>query len=82
MHARCLPRPALPCPAQDVDNSLHSTHRPCRDAGGVCPITSGEQTIRQLDLDQLSIGADAGILCAYILTCRLVAFLGIRFIKW
>jgi ATP-binding cassette subfamily G (WHITE) protein 2 len=53
-----------------------------RIAGGVCPITSGEQTIAQLDLDQLSIGADAGILCVYILICRLIAFLGIRYIKW
>lgn len=44
-------------------------------------MTSGQQTIDQLGLGALSIGADAGILVAYIATCRLIAYLGIRFIK-
>lgn len=88
-----------------------------RQTDGVCPVTSGEQTIERLDLGQLSIGANAGgpalrrpaacywgmpcgladalrashpapplrwpagILCAYIVLCRVIAFLGIRFLK-
>ena len=52
-----------------------------REANGRCPVTSGEQTIDRLDLDQLSVAANAGILVAYVFLCRLVAFLGIRFLK-
>lgn len=44
-------------------------------------MTSGEQTIERLDLNQLSIAANAGILVAYVFVCRLIAFLGIRFLK-
>jgi ATP-binding cassette subfamily G (WHITE) protein 2 len=54
----------------------------CRAAGGTCPVTSGQQTIDRLDLDQLNIGANAAALLGYILLCRLVAFLGMRFLKW
>ena len=54
----------------------------CRKTNGVCPITSGQQTIDSLDLDQLSIVGNAGVLLAYIVVCRLAAFLGIRYIKW
>lgn len=51
------------------------------EANGLCPVTSGEQTIERLDLNQLSIAANAGILVAYVFVCRLIAFLGIRFLK-
>lgn len=55
----------------------------CRSSsGGVCPVTSGEQTIERLGLGELSIAANAGILLAFIVICRLVAYLGIRFLKW
>lgn len=47
----------------------------------MCPITSGQQTVDALGLGELSIGANAGVLAAYILICRIVAYLGIRFIK-
>lgn len=47
----------------------------------MCPVTSGEETIERLDLGQLSIGANAGILVAYVLICKAVAFLGIRYLK-
>ncbi|PSC67254.1 ABC transporter G family [Micractinium conductrix] len=49
-------------------NELHGLVLTCtpeqlaKAPGGVCPITSGEQTINTLDLDQLSIGANAGVL--------------------
>lgn len=48
---------------------------------GVCPITSGQQTVDALGLGELSIGENIGVLVAYILICRVVAYLGIRFIK-
>jgi ATP-binding cassette subfamily G (WHITE) protein 2 len=56
---------------------------PCRKTkDGVCPVTSGQQTIDTLGLGELSIAANAGILIAFITICRIVAFLGIRYIKW
>lgn len=49
---------------------------------GVCPITSGEQIIDVLGLDYISIGACAGVLIGYVVFCRVLAYLGIRFNKW
>jgi ATP-binding cassette subfamily G (WHITE) protein 2 len=40
------------------------------NAQGKCPITSGEQTIKALGLDYISIPDCAGILVAYIIICR------------
>ena len=51
-------------------------------ANGVCPITSGDQVIENLGLDQYTRGGCAGILVLYIVFCRVVAFLGVRYIKW
>jgi len=48
----------------------------------VCPITSGQQTIDALGLGELSIAANAGVLIGYVTFCKIVAFLGIRYIKW
>jgi ATP-binding cassette subfamily G (WHITE) protein 2 len=48
---------------------------------GVCPITTGEQTIVSLGLDYLNIGSCATILIFYILITRVVAYLGIRYLK-
>lgn len=47
----------------------------------VC-ITSGEETIQRLGLDYMSIGASAGVLVIYIFLTRLIAYLGVRYIKW
>lgn len=60
---------------------LTCTPEQLAEANGLCPVTSGEQTIERLDLNQLSIAANAGILVAYVFVCRLIAFLGIRFLK-
>lgn len=49
---------------------------------GVCPNVSGQQKIDELGLDKLTIPNCAGILISYIVIARLIAFLGIRFIKW
>jgi ATP-binding cassette subfamily G (WHITE) protein 2 len=44
-------------------------------------ITNGETTIQQLGLDYISIGGCIGVLLAFIIFCRAVAFLGVRFLK-
>jgi ATP-binding cassette subfamily G (WHITE) protein 2 len=51
-------------------------------AKGVCPISSGEQTIETLGLDKYTIHGCALILVAMIIFFRLMAYLAIRFIKW
>jgi ATP-binding cassette subfamily G (WHITE) protein 2 len=48
---------------------------------GVCPITSGEQTINSLGLSYISITGAALVLVAFIVFCR-AGYLGIRYIKW
>ena len=52
-----------------------------RRASGAC-VMSGEATIEQLGLDYISIGGCAGVLVGYIVVCRLVAYLGIRYLKF
>lgn len=49
-------------------------------ASGKC-IKDGETTIRDLGLDYISIGGCIGVLLAWILFCRVIAYLGIRFLK-
>ena len=61
---------------------LYCSAKALAKSNGSCPITRGEQTIATLGLDQYTIGGCAGILCLYIVFCRTVAFLGVRFIKW
>lgn len=51
-------------------------------ANGRCPVHDGQQTIDTLGLDVLSMGECAAILVSYIVICRVIAFLGIRYIKW
>jgi ATP-binding cassette subfamily G (WHITE) protein 2 len=53
-----------------------------RNAAGNCPIQNGEQTIRTLGLDVLTIEACAGVLIAMIVFFRVGAYLAIRYIKW
>lgn len=45
-------------------------------------MTSGQQTIDDLDLNYISMGGCAGVLVGYIVICRITAYLGIRFLKW
>ena len=52
------------------------------NSAGNCPVTSGQQTIDRLGLDYITIGQAAGILIAYIIVTRIIAFLGLRYIKW
>ena len=44
-------------------------------------VTNGETTIRELGLDYISIEGCIGALFAYIVLCRVIAFLGVRFLK-
>jgi ATP-binding cassette, subfamily G (WHITE), member 2 len=46
-----------------------------------CPITRGEQTIDSLGLDFISVGGCAGVLIGLIIFSRVVAYLGLRFLK-
>ncbi|CAM6115385.1 unnamed protein product [Calypogeia fissa] len=65
-------------------NELHGLQLYCLPTelkNGVCPITTGQQTINSLGLDYITIGDCAGILIVYIIFSRFVAYLGIRFIK-
>lgn len=48
---------------------------------GVCGITTGEQTIKSLGLDYITIGGCIGALIGFITITRLVAFAGVRFLK-
>lgn len=41
----------------------------------------GEDKIKELGLDEYTVGFCAGILVLYIVFCRVVAFLGVRYIK-
>jgi ATP-binding cassette subfamily G (WHITE) protein 2 len=63
-------------------NELQGLHLWCSPAvpAAKCA-TTGEAKIRELGLDQYTVGECAGILVAYIVFCRTVAFLGVRFIK-
>ncbi|KAJ1628748.1 P-loop containing nucleoside triphosphate hydrolase protein [Pavlovales sp. CCMP2436] len=49
-------------------------------AHGVCLVTSGEQVIQKLGFDYISIGGCAGVLLFYIVGCRVIAYLGIRYL--
>jgi ATP-binding cassette subfamily G (WHITE) protein 2 len=65
-------------------NELHGLKLTCTDkqlVNGRCPVSTGEQTIKNLGLDYISIGGCAGVLIGYIVFCRVVAYLGVRFIK-
>uniref|UniRef100_A0A7I4AWE4 ABC transporter domain-containing protein n=1 Tax=Physcomitrium patens TaxID=3218 RepID=A0A7I4AWE4_PHYPA len=65
-------------------NELHGLKIRCSPSeyvAGACPITSGEQTIKSLGLDYLNIGSCITILIFYILITRIIAYLGIRYLK-
>ena len=49
---------------------------------GVCPTMSGAQVIDRLGLDFITRDQAAGILILFIVFCRFVAYLGLRFVKW
>ncbi|CAF1013544.1 unnamed protein product [Adineta ricciae] len=64
-------------------NELHGLKLTCSEADRVrhsC-IEHGEYFIRELGLDYISIGGCIGVLIGYIVLCRLIAFLGVRFLK-
>ncbi|KAJ3207202.1 hypothetical protein HDU67_007611 [Dinochytrium kinnereticum] len=53
-----------------------------RTANGACPMVSGQEKISELGLDRLSMAGCAGFLIGYIIVCRVLAYVGVRFIKW
>ena len=48
---------------------------------GVCPITNGEETIQSLGLDYITKEQAAGFLLLFIIVTRMIAYLGLRFLK-
>lgn len=64
-------------------NELHGLELTCTSAerqSGSCILT-GEQLIDDLGYGQYTIGFLAGILAVFIVGCRVVAFLGLKYIK-
>ena len=64
-------------------NELHGLKLTCTEADRArysC-IENGEHFIRELGLDYISVGGCIGVLIGYIVVCRLIAFLGVRFLK-
>jgi ATP-binding cassette subfamily G (WHITE) protein 2 len=53
----------------------------CGPADTNC-ILEGQQMINQRGLDYISVGGCAGVLIAMTILYRLIAYLGVRFIKW
>lgn len=62
-------------------NELSGLVLSCSDAGTNKCIPDGETTIKSLGLDYISIGGCIGALFAFIIFCRVVAYLGVRFLK-
>ena len=48
----------------------------------LCPVASGEQSIAQLGLSYLTMADCGAVLVAYIVICRLIAYMGVRYITW
>lgn len=67
-------------------NELHGLTLECLPSelniAGQCPETSGHQVIERLGLDYITITQAAWLLVLYIFMTRLIAFLGLRYIKW
>ena len=66
----------LTCPSNStiVSNSTSNT------TTAVC-ITDGEYFIGERGYNYISIGGCIGVLLSFVIFCRLVAFLGVRFLK-
>jgi hypothetical protein len=60
---------------------LHCTEQQ-RLSNGACPVATGEQTIQQLGLNKYSIELCACILLVFIVGCRVLAYVGLRVLKW
>uniref|UniRef100_A0A914PCZ4 ABC-2 type transporter transmembrane domain-containing protein n=1 Tax=Panagrolaimus davidi TaxID=227884 RepID=A0A914PCZ4_9BILA len=63
-------------------NELQGLKLSCADtaANSKC-IPDGETTIQTLGLDEIDIDGCIGCLVAYIIICRTIAYLGVRFLK-
>ena len=64
-------------------NELHGLELTCTqsDVDAKSCFTTGEELIANLGYDEYTIGSLAGILAVFIVGCRLVAFLGLKYIK-
>jgi hypothetical protein len=64
-------------------NELQDLNLTCtnEDLAKFSCIETGESLIRERGYDYISIGGCIGALLAYIIFCRFLAFLGVRFLK-
>ncbi|KAG2495027.1 hypothetical protein HYH03_006959 [Edaphochlamys debaryana] len=63
-------------------NGLELTCTPQQERpDGSCAVPDGQTTIDALGLDYITIGDCVGILIGYIVICRIIAYLGVRFLK-
>jgi ATP-binding cassette subfamily G (WHITE) protein 2 len=68
--------------AQNELSGLKFTCLPSELVDAACPISSGEEVIKRLGLDFITRDQAAGILILLVVICRVVAYPGLRFIKW
>ncbi|CAF0815149.1 unnamed protein product [Didymodactylos carnosus] len=61
-------------------SNLHLTCTAANIAAGSC-VKVGETTIKTLGFDYIPLGGCIGAILAYIIVCRVIAFLGVRFLK-
>lgn len=64
-------------------NELSGLQLTCTDAdrASLSCIEQGDILIKERGFDYISIGGCIGVLLGYIFFCRLIAFLGVRFLK-
>jgi ATP-binding cassette subfamily G (WHITE) protein 2 len=63
-------------------NELTGKEFVCDNGLTPCPVTSGQQIIELKGYDQYTIGYCAGIIVLYVFVCRVVAYLGLKFIRY
>jgi hypothetical protein len=62
-------------------NELNGLVLSCPE-GESCEYTTGEQIAHDKGYDQYSIGFCVGILVVYIVGCRLIAYIGLRVVRY
>lgn len=54
----------------------------CDDGRVPCPITSGEQIIADKGYDEYTIAYCAGIIALYVVVCRIIAYVALKFVRY
>lgn len=64
-----------------AQNELKDLELSCFPGKTPCATMNGNVIIKAQDYDEFTIGECAGILIVYVVGCRIIAYLGLRFIK-